>query len=83
MVYPPNYKRGIPDQHVSAKELRALGDDLVWIETRLAVHHMSIMEIHDERAAWKDLADIYVPAPWLGTQPQPTPTPPQTPGSKK
>jgi hypothetical protein len=63
-VEAPSYKSQ-QKMTYTADDVNALADDLIWIETRLAVHTLTEDAMLKERAKRGSKADLYIPAPWL------------------
>lgn len=65
-VEAPSYKSVTRiKQKYSVKDVNALADDLIWIETRLSSHTKSPAELQKLRSELGAEADLYAPAPWL------------------
>jgi hypothetical protein len=73
-VAPPIYKTGHQPAAFTVSQIEILGDALVWIEARLSAHELNEAGLQAEKAKHSpELAEIFVPTPWLNKHPAPNP----------
>lgn len=70
-IDPPGYKSHLAGRYVTAQEVQKIGDDLVWIEARLAAHSLSEEELKESKKQFGLAGAFDAPTPWLEKLPLP------------